>query len=295
MNGHLMPHRYTLYLTALAPILWGTTYIVLKDYLPPDHPMGMAAWRALPAGLLLWLFSREIPQGIWWWRALILGALNFAVFWAFLFYAAYALPGGVAATLGALQPLMVVFLVRIVLHRRIRPRAIFAASLGAIGIAVLVLTPDATLDPLGILTGIIAAASMALGNVLSRHWEPPASLIGFVSWQLMAGGLMIAVLATIFEPPMPRFTAQNWLALTYLSGIGTAGAVVLWFRGLATQDTEVVSALGLLSPITAVLIGWGIAGETLTPLQIGGALLTLWAVWLAQTHSKRPKPLARVF
>ncbi|MEY8098449.1 EamA family transporter [Falsihalocynthiibacter sp. S25ZX9] len=287
-----MSSKSTLYLAALAPILWGTTYIVLKDFLPPDHPMGMAAWRALPAGLVLWLFSREIPHGIWWLRATILGALNFAIFWTFLFYAAYALPGGVAATLGALQPLMVVFLVRIVLHRRIRPRSLFAASLGALGIAVLVLTPAATLDPLGILAGIVAAASMALGNVLTRRWTPPVSLVGFVSWQLIAGGLMIAALAAVFEPPMPSFTAQNWLALAYLAGFGTAGAVFLWFRGLATQDTEIISALGLLSPITAVLVGWTFAGETLSPLQIGGAVLTLWAVWLAQTKGKKPQPTA---
>lgn len=273
-------------LAALAPILWGTTYLVLKDYLPPDHPMGMAAWRALPAGFILWLFSREIPRGIWWMRTFVLGALNFAIFWAFLFYAAYALPGGVAATLGALQPLMVVFLAKAVLQRDIRPRAVFAASLGAFGIAVLVLSPDAKLDALGTLAGIVAAASMALGNVLTRRWSPPVSLVGFVSWQLLAGGAMIAILALLFEPPMPSFSSQNWIALFYLSGFGTAGAVVIWFRGLATLDPEVISALGLLSPITAVLIGWLIAGETYSPLQIGGACLTLCAVWLAQTKGK---------
>lgn len=288
-----MTSRSTLFLAALAPILWGTTYIVLKDYLPPDHPMGMAAWRALPAGILLWLFSREIPQGIWWYRAIALGALNFAAFWAFLFYAAYALPGGVAATLGALQPLMVVFLAKLVLSRNIRPRAVFAASLGAFGIAVLVLTPTATLDPLGILSGIAAAASMAYGNVLTRRWESPVSLVGFVSWQLLAGGLMIGALALYFEPAMPRFSAGNWLALVYLSGIGTAGAVFLWYRGLAVLDPEVISALGLLSPITAVVIGWAVAGENLSPLQIAGALLTLIAVWLAQTKGKQRTPLSK--
>ena len=55
--------------------------------------------RALPAGLLLLLFVRQLPQGVWWPRVFLLGALNFSVFWAMLFVAAYRLPGGVAATL----------------------------------------------------------------------------------------------------------------------------------------------------------------------------------------------------
>lgn len=48
--------------------------------------------RALPAGLLLLLFVREIPSGVWWARSFLLGALNFAFFWAMLFVSAYRYP-----------------------------------------------------------------------------------------------------------------------------------------------------------------------------------------------------------
>lgn len=63
--------------------------------------------RALPIGLLLTIGLRKLPRGIWWLRMLILGGLNIGVFQALLFVAAYRLPGGVAATTGAIQPLLV--------------------------------------------------------------------------------------------------------------------------------------------------------------------------------------------
>ena len=91
-------------LTASAPIAWGTTYWVTAELLPPGHPLWAGLLRALPAGLLLVALSGHLPRGDWWWRAAVLGTLNIGAFFALLFAAAYRLPGGVAATLGAVSP-----------------------------------------------------------------------------------------------------------------------------------------------------------------------------------------------
>ena len=107
----MLSNRVALILTtAIAPALWGTTYLVTTELLPPERPLLAAVVRALPAGLLLVAITRRLPQGIWWWRAFVLGALNIGAFFALLFVAAYRLPGGVAATVGALQPLLVAVL-----------------------------------------------------------------------------------------------------------------------------------------------------------------------------------------
>lgn len=97
-------------LTALAPAIWGSTYIVTSELLPPDRPFTAALIRTLPAGLLLLLLTRQLPARRHWWRLLVLGALNIGVFQALLFVAAYRLPGGLAAVLGAIQPLLVMLL-----------------------------------------------------------------------------------------------------------------------------------------------------------------------------------------
>ena len=102
-------------LTALAPAVWGTTYIVTTHGLPAGHPVFAALTRTLPAGGFALLAARQLPRGTWWWKSLILGALNMACFFPLLFVAAQRLPGGVAATLGAAQPIIVAGLAVVVL------------------------------------------------------------------------------------------------------------------------------------------------------------------------------------
>lgn len=97
-------------LTAAAPAIWGSTYIVTSEYLPPDRPFTAALIRTLPAGLLLLLLTRRLPSRQDGWRLMVLGTLNIGIFQALLFVAAYRLPGGLAAVLGAIQPLLVMVL-----------------------------------------------------------------------------------------------------------------------------------------------------------------------------------------
>ena len=64
---------------------WGTTYYVATEFLPPNHPLMAAALRSLPIGVLMTAWLRQLPQGVWWWRILILGGLNivwgYALIW----------------------------------------------------------------------------------------------------------------------------------------------------------------------------------------------------------------------
>lgn len=68
-------------LTGLAPIIWGSTYLVTTEMLPQGYPITIAMLRALPAGLLLLLFVRQLPNVTWLLRVTILGVLNFSIFW----------------------------------------------------------------------------------------------------------------------------------------------------------------------------------------------------------------------
>ena len=287
-----MSRSTDLLLTALAPAIWGSTYVVTTLLLPPGYPLTMALLRALPAGLLLLLLVRQLPQGRWWGRVLLLGALNFSLFWSLLFVAAYRLPGGVAATLGALQPLLVIGLARLSLGTPIRSLAIVGALAGMFGVALLVLTPQATLDPLGIAAGLLSALSMALGVVLSRRWQPPTSTLTFTAWQLVAGGVLLIPLVLLLEPVPPSLTLPNLAGIAYLSLIGAAFTYLLWFRGIARLEPATVSSLGFLSPVSAVLLGWGLLQQSLSPLQLLGMLVVLGSVWLGQLAQRAtPQPV----
>ena len=62
-----------IFLTAIAPAIWGSTYIVTTQLLPAGYPLTVSLLRALPAGLLLLLVVRRLPKGKWWARTFIPG------------------------------------------------------------------------------------------------------------------------------------------------------------------------------------------------------------------------------
>jgi probable blue pigment (indigoidine) exporter len=293
-----MSRSTDIFLTALAPAIWGSTYLVTTEMLPAGYPLTLAVLRALPAGLLLLAFTRCLPPRAWLGRTFLLGGLNFAVFWSLLFVAAYRLPGGVAATLGSLQALMVIVMARGWLGTRIRPGAVAAAIAGVFGVALLLLGPEAGLDPVGIAAGLAGAASMAAGTVLSRKWQPPVSALSFTAWQLTAGGLLLVPVALVVEPALPALTPLNLTGLVWLGLIGAALTYWLWFRGLSRLEPGAASMLGMMSPVTAVILGWVWLGQALTPLQMGGAIIVLGSVWFGQianrpsgsTGAVRPQP-----
>ena len=278
-----MNRNVDLLLTAIAPAIWGSTYLVTTQLLPAGYPLTVATLRALPAGLLLLLIVRRLPHGIWWIKSLVLGALNFSIFWWLLFISAYRLPGGVAATIGAIQPLIVIFLTRAVLGTPVRLAAIAAALAGLAGVALLLIAPrSVVLDPVGILAGLAGAVSLALGTVMSRRWQPPVSTLTFTAWQLTAGGVLLIPVAFWLEPPLPALSLQNMAGFAYLTLIGAALTYMLWFRGIARLGPSAVASLSFLSPLTAVVLGWGLLGQLLTLLQLLGMAVVIGSVWLSQ-------------
>lgn len=284
-----MPRALDLALTAVAPIIWGSTYIVTTEALPPGYPLTVAALRALPAGLLLLAITRVLPPREWLGRVLVLGALNFAIFWTFLFIAAYRLPGGAAATLGALQALMVIGFSRWLLGTPIAILSIVAAVLGVGGVALLLLGPASGYDPLGILAALAGTFSMAAGTVLSRKWRPPVPILSFTAWQLTAGGLLLAPAALLIEPPLPPLTATNLAGLAWLGLVGAAATVWFWLRGIVRLGPSMAAMLGMLSPVSAVVLGWIWLDQYLTVPQLLGAGLVISAIWLGQATSPRQR------
>ncbi|WP_064707682.1 EamA family transporter [Rhizobium bangladeshense] len=277
--------------TAVAPAIWGSTYFVTTSFLPQGYPLTVALLRALPAGLLLLLIVRKLPTGVWWGRAFILGALNFSFFWAMLFVSAYRLPGGVAATVGAVQPLIVIALSRVFLGKPIQPLAVVAGFVGMVGVGLLVLTPKAALDSIGVAAGLAGAVSMAFGTVLARRWAPPVSNLTFTAWQLTAGGILLVPFALLLEPALPMPTVANLAGIAYLGLIGAAFTYLLWFRGLSRIEPSAISSLGFLSPVVATLLGWLALSQSLTPVQIAGFAMVLAGVWLSQRTMMPLRPI----
>ncbi|MCA6973174.1 EamA family transporter [Pectobacterium carotovorum subsp. carotovorum] len=290
MNTTSSPHYWRdVILTALAPAIWGSTYIVTSEILPPDRPFTAALIRVLPAGLLLLLFTRRFPARRDWWRVLVLGALNIGVFQALLFVAAYRLPGGLAAVLGAIQPLLVMVLVWAVDHRAPRLATLWSAIIGVVGMAILLLSPQTTFEPVGVAAALLGAVCMATGVWLTRRWQLDLPVLPLTGWQLFLGGLMLAPVAWVVDAPLPALTLSQYATYIYLCLAGAVISYGLWFRGITRLPTIAVASLGLLSPLTAVVLGWVLLSQSMTGTAFLGLAIVLASVFAVQWTTARSK------
>ena len=274
-------------LTALAPAIWGSTYIVTTQLLPPDRPFTAALIRVLPAGILLLLFTRRLPALRDLGRLIILSALNIGVFQALLFVAAYRLPGGLAAVLGAIQPLLVMMLVWGIDRRAPRALTLWAALAGVLGMAMLLLSPQTVFDPVGIAAALLGATCMATGVWLTRRWKIDLPVMALTGWQLLFGGLILLPAAWLIDAPLPSLTGLQWAAYAWLSLAGALVAYGLWFRGINRLPSVAVASLGLLSPLAAVGLGWIVLSQVMSGTALVGLMIVLASVLVVQRTSAR--------
>lgn len=285
-TGALPATWRTTVVTALSPVIWGTTYLLSTEVLPSGIPLTTGAIRTLPAGIALVIMTRGFRPGMSWSRLLVLSFLNIAAFQSLLFVAAQRLPGGIAAVANALQPLMIVFLIAWAERKPPPTLAMGAAFLGAAGMTGMLLSPGVPIDSIGLFAAIAGSACLAVGTFLTLRWRNGIPLLPFIGWKLVLGGLMLAIPATLWDPSMPDLSPEHWLGYAYLSLLGTGVAYALWFRGLARLPPVAVSALGLLGPVTAILLGWWFLDERLRMGQAAGIATVLASVGILQVTSQ---------
>ena len=269
-------------ITAIAPIAWGANYYVIHRFLPDTGPLWGAVIRAVPAGLLLLLLARRLPHGAWWWRSIVLGILNVGAFFVLIHLAAQLLPTSVAAVVMAASPIAMMALAWALVAERPRAAQLVGAGLGIAGVALMVLGGDGRISVAGMVASLTAMVMSSLGFVLAKRWTTGSiTVLQSTAWQLVAGGLLIAPFAVALDQP-PAPTADTLIGFGYVTLIATALAFSCWFAGLRHLPAGRVGLVGLLNPITGVLLGTVLAAEMLSFRQILGIVVVLSSVVLGQ-------------
>ena len=274
-------------------VIWGSTYLGIRFAVETLPPFTMAGGRFLTAGALLYGWSRARgappltrPQ---WRTAVVAGALlllggNGGVSWA-----EQTVPSGVAALLIASTPMWMVLL-DWARPGGTRPGpAVWAGlALGLAGIGVLV-GPERLggmpVDPLGALAIAGGSFCWAAGSIFQRTAPKAESTLLNVGGQMLAGGALLLLFGQLVgeQVDVAAVSAKSLWAVAYLV---TVGAIVgysayVWLLKVTTPARA--STYAYVNPVVAVLLGWALAGEPLSPRVLGAAALVVVAVVLLTT------------
>jgi len=286
--------RYATATTLLAPIAWGTTAVTITELLPSGRPLLVASMRVLPAGLLLVVVGRKSsrwrPRGSDWFRTALLAVCNFALFFPFLVGAFYRLPGGVAAAVGGIQPVLVLTLSWPIRGRRPRRAELAVGVVALLGVSLVVVHRGAGLDPVGVLFAVAANVSFALGVVLTKRFPAPSNAVSATGWQMLVAAGFLVPIALVVEGTPPHLTFANIAGFAYLSLVATGAAFVLWFDGIRRLPAAAPPLLGLAAPATGAVLGWLVLAQSLSPIQLFGFGLTIAAITRGALVGDRERP-----
>lgn len=279
-------------MTAIAPIAWGANYFVTHEYLPVGYPLYGAAIRALPAGLLLLLLARQRPHGSWWWKSAILGIINMGAFFALIYLASQLLPVSLASTIMAISPLAMALFAWLLLAERPSSGVLLGAVAGIAGVGLLLGTAQSAVNLKGIAASLAAMTMSSCGYVLAKKWGQGGNLLAITSWQLIAGGVILLPFAIAFEGAPPRLGATAVGGFSYVVLVATAAAFTAWFIGLRHLNAGSVGLIGLLNPVTGVVLGLSLSGDNLTVRQLLGIVAILLGILLGRPRRIRVSPTA---
>lgn len=250
-------------LLAMIPaFLWGTTYAVTKYATPEWPPILLGAIRALPAGLLLLLFKPSWPTAKQWPGIFLIGAINIALFFSFIFVMAINLPAAIAGV--GMVSVPVVALLYAWIIKRQRPAMIQGfCALALVVLAWRLFDPQhVALNVLGLMALMGALLTIVIGSTLVKKVTAKVHWWTVLTWQLIIGGCILAIAAAVqavcFTPEQYQFLTNEiseiqWLALFWLVVPNTALAYILYVWLLGRMTVVEFTFGTIANPIAGIL------------------------------------------
>lgn len=274
-------------------LLWGSTYLAIRFALETLPPFLIAGARFIVAGAVLYALARRQgaapPQRVHWRSAVILGFVLFVLNNGSLMWAETRVSSGMAALLIATVPLWMV-LSGWLIFRGQRPgrQVLVGLLIGLAGILLLV-GPGAAqqVDTLGAVVLIFASFAWAYGSLLSQRLAKPASALLSAGMNLLAGGALLVLASTLtgelaaFNPA--AVSLKSALSVVYLTIFGSIIGFGSYMWLLANVPADRVATYAYINPVVAVVLGWALAGESLTPQTLVAAAVIVMAVVLITT------------
>ena len=269
-------------------LIWGSTFLATRFAVQALPPFFVAGFRFFLGGLILFLLGRarssEPLTRAHWIAAAKLGVLFFVICHGAVSWAAQHVPSGVAALLMASIALWTAVVERL-LQTQTRPgiRVLLSLAGGFVGLAILVLKPESLAGSTQAQTASFAvlggALTWAVATVLSPRTLRPQSNFTSAGMQMLCGGGLLLLFSAIFAPPsLDRVTTVTVGALAYLTVVGALVGFLSYTYLLQHVPPTKVATYAYVNPVVALLLGWALAGETISAQSLVASLVVLAAV-----------------
>lgn len=284
-------------------VFWGSTYLAIKYTIETLPPFLMAGTRFAVAGVILFVWARftkdyERPTFSHWKTAAIVGTFLLLGGNGAVVLASHYIPSSMTALLVATEPLFVVMLSWLWLGNA-RPNWKVAAGLlvGFVGVYLLITGKSGGTEAgygqwFGYAAVIIGALSWATGSIYGLKATTPKSSLLTAGMQMLAGSVSLFIVGlirgehTTFDPA--TVSSNSIYALFYLIVFGSLMGFTAYSWLLKNAQPAMVATYAYVNPVIAVILGWTIAGESLTAQMLIGAFVIVASVVLI-TASKSEK------
>ncbi len=269
-------------------LVWGSTYLAIRVMVETVPPLLGSGVRFTVAGAVM-VAVLSVRRSVKLTRAQLLSALLVGLLLpganAVVTVAEQEVPSSVAALLIASVPLWVI-LMRRGSGERVSRAAIGAVLVGFAGVALLIRPGEQSGEAtvLGLAAVVVAAAMWASGSFASPRLELPRDPLVSTGWQMLLGGLaIVAVGLALGEAPEvdpDAFSTRSVLALGYLIVFGSWVAYTAYAWLLQNAPISKVSTYAYVNPVVAIVLGFLILDEVVTPITVIGAAIIIVAVAL---------------
>lgn len=283
-------HTKALIALALVCFFWGTTWIASKEGVRHMPALQLVGIRQSLGGLcyVLYFAARGVawPRGKEWRIVLMLSFLNFMLSNALSTWSVKYISAGLGSIIGAIVPLWLVLINLTDTRTKIQPKGVAGLLLGFAGICVIFYEHLGDfLNPqfrFGILLALASTWAWAFGTIYTKKHATGFNPYFSLGLQMFISGMLATSVsyATGTTIPVSQIPWQSWSAIAYLVGIGSVVSFIAFLYALQHLPTEQSSIYSYINPVVAVLLGWMLFGEMLTPFIITGMLLTLYGVYL---------------
>ncbi|MFT7387086.1 MAG: drug/metabolite transporter (DMT)-like permease [Candidatus Endobugula sp.] len=256
-------------------VLWGGSFFFVGIAVNELPPLTIVTLRLVLAALTLWLvmtfLGQRLPRGInVWGNFLVMGIFNSALPFSLIVWGQTHITSGLASVLNATTPLFTVIIAGVFLaDEKISVRKVISVVIGFLGVMVLI--GPSSLEGFGVnvfaqLAVLCAAASYGISGVYGRRFKglglPPLAI---ATGQLMTSSLILFPISMVLDRPyeLESPSAAVWLSVTCLAVFSTGLAYILYFRILSSSGITNLSMVTFLIPITAILLGVIVLGETM--------------------------------